>query len=56
MFDVLRKILKDGGRAVVLCANSDDFLRVVPDCFKLENNVPILVSGRKAVVYQYVYH
>ncbi len=56
MFDVFHKLLKEGGRAVVLCANSDVFLRAVPDCFKLENSVPILLSGRKAVVYQFIYH
>jgi len=54
MFEVFAKLLKDGGRAVVLYANDDEFLRAVPDCFKLENSLPILLSGRKAVVYVFV--
>jgi len=51
MFEVFAKLLKDGGRAVVLYANDDELLRAVPDCFKLENNLQILLSGRKAAVY-----
>jgi len=54
MFEVFGKLLKDGGRAVVLYANDDKLLRAVPGCFKLENSLPILLSGRKAVVYVFV--
>jgi tRNA (guanine6-N2)-methyltransferase len=54
MFEVFSKLLKDGGRAVVLYAKNDDFLKTVPGCFKPENNVPILLSGKKAVIYQYI--
>jgi len=54
MFEVFNKLLKDGGRAVVLYANDDEFLRAVPGCFKLENSLPILLSGRKAAVYVFV--
>jgi len=54
MFEVFGKLLKDGGRAVVLYANDDEFLRAVPNCFKLENSIPILLSGRKAVIYQFI--
>ena len=50
MFEVFGKLLKDGGRAVVLYANDGAFLKAVPDCFRLENTVPILLSGKKAVI------
>jgi len=51
MFDVFGKLLKDGGRAAVLYENNDSFLKKVPDNFKLKTNIPILLSGRKAVIY-----
>jgi tRNA G10 N-methylase Trm11 len=54
MFEVFGKLLKNGGRAVVLYAKDDEFLRAVPDFFKLENSIPVLLSGRKAVIYQFV--
>jgi len=54
MFEVFGKLLKDGGRAVVLYANDNEFLKAVPDFFKLENSIPILLSGKKAVIYQFV--
>jgi len=53
MFDVFHKLLKIGGRIVLLCANNDDFMNEVPELFKLENSVPILLSGKKAVIYQF---
>jgi len=53
MFEVFGKLLKDGGRAVVLYASDDELLKTVPSCFKLENSVQILLSGRKAVIYQF---
>jgi len=53
MFSVFEKLLKDGGRAVVLCANKDRLLEAVPGCFRLENSIPILLSGKKAVVFQF---
>jgi len=53
MFDVFKKLLKEGGRAVVLYANDDSFKKAVPGCFKLEGSIPILLSGRKAAVYQF---
>jgi len=54
MFDVFHKLLKDGGRIVVLYANDEEFLNMVLGCFKQENKVPILLSGRKAVIYQFL--
>jgi SAM-dependent methyltransferase len=54
MFDVFHKLLKEGGRVVLLCANNDDFLKDVPESFKLEGKMPILLSGKKAAIFQYV--
>ncbi|MCL2244541.1 MAG: methyltransferase [Treponema sp.] len=54
MFDVFGKLLKDGGRAVVLYANENDFLKAVPCCFELQEKIPILLSGRKAVIYKFI--
>jgi tRNA (guanine6-N2)-methyltransferase len=53
MFDVFHKLLKIGGRIVLLCANNDDFLNEAPDVFQLENRTPILLSGKKAVILQF---
>jgi tRNA G10 N-methylase Trm11 len=54
MFDVFGKLLKDGGRAVLLYANDDTLKKAVPACFKPEKNIPILLSGKKAVIYQFI--
>jgi tRNA G10 N-methylase Trm11 len=54
MFAVFEKLLKDGGRAVVLCANREELLKAVPGCFSLESNIPILLSGRKTEIFQFV--
>jgi len=58
MFEVFNKLLKDGGdsevsgaRAVVLCANDGSFKDVIPECFKIQTQTPILLSGRKAIIY-----
>ncbi|MDR0322202.1 MAG: methyltransferase domain-containing protein [Treponema sp.] len=51
MFELFCGLLKEGGRAVVLCANDDLFLRAVPVCFELQSSIPILLSGRKAVIF-----
>jgi len=53
MFAVFEKLLKDGGRAVVLCANREELLKAVPGCFVLENSVHILLSGKKTVIFQF---
>jgi len=53
MFAVFVKLLKDGGRAVVLCANKEMLLKAVPGCFRLEKSVPILLSGKKTVVFEF---
>ena len=53
MFTVFEKLLKDGGRAVVLCANKDGLLMAIPDCFSLENHIPILLSGKKTAIFEF---
>jgi len=54
MFTVFEKLLKKGGRAVVLCANKEELLKAVPDCFSLENSISILLSGRKTVIFEFI--
>jgi len=54
MFEVFYKLLKDGGRAVVLYSNDDNFLKAAESNFVLKKNIPILLSGRKAVIYVFV--
>jgi tRNA G10 N-methylase Trm11 len=51
MFDVFHKLLKKGGRVVLLCANNDDFMKEAPESFKLEGRIPILLSGKKAAIF-----
>jgi predicted RNA methylase len=53
MFGVFAAMLKEGGRAVVLCAEKDDVLKAVPACLMLQGSVPILLSGKKAVILQF---
>jgi predicted RNA methylase len=53
MFDVFHKLLKEGGKVVLLCANNDDFLNDVHASFRLESKTPILLSGKKAAIFQY---
>jgi tRNA G10 N-methylase Trm11 len=55
MFDVFQKLLKQDGRLVMLCANNDDLVNEAPNTFKLEARTPILLSGKKAAVFQYIY-
>jgi predicted RNA methylase len=50
MFKVFAKLLKDGGRTVVLSANDESLQKAVPGCFKLQESIPILLSGKKAVI------
>jgi tRNA G10 N-methylase Trm11 len=52
MFDVFARLLKEGGRAVVLCAK-DGLLEEHYGGFKLENGTPVLLSGKKAVIYEF---
>jgi len=54
MFEVFYKLLKDGGRAVVLYANDEDFAKAIPASFKLLEQIPILLSGKKAVIYSFI--
>ena len=58
MFNILSKLLKDGGtcsecsraRAVMLYANDENFLKAVPVDFEVQESIPILLSGKKAVI------
>jgi len=54
MFDAFAMLLKTGGRAVVLCANNDEILKTVPASFEIQTQTPILLSGKKAVIYKYI--
>jgi len=61
MFDVFFKLLKDGGRAVILYSrqssqreNIDRFLKAAQSKFIPRKSVPILLSGKKAVIYSLV--
>jgi len=51
MFEVFGKLLKDGGKAVVLYANDESFLKAAAAEFEVEESMPILLSGKKAVIY-----
>jgi len=51
MFEVFDKLLKDGGRAVVLYANDKNFTKAIPASFELQSQIPILLSGKKAVIF-----
>jgi len=51
MFDVFNKLLKDGGRVVLLYAHDDNFQKSIPECFKIQSQINILLSGKKAVIY-----
>jgi 16S rRNA G966 N2-methylase RsmD len=54
MFIVFGKLLKEGGRVVVLCANNS-LAGAAPSGFKAQDSIPILLSGRKAVIYRFLY-
>ena len=54
MFEVFNKLLISGGRVVILYAKDDEFLNNVPPSFKLQNSVPLLLSGKKAVIYCFI--
>ena len=51
MFKTFDKLLKNGGRAAVLYANNENFLKAIPKNFELKNKIPILLSGKKAIIY-----
>ena len=59
MFDIFSVLLKDGGacgevsrvRAVVLYANEESFLNAIHAEFEVKESIPILLSGKKAVIY-----
>jgi tRNA G10 N-methylase Trm11 len=49
MFDVFEKLLKEGGRAVLLLGNTD-IDNTIPASFEIKSKIPILLSGKKAVI------
>jgi predicted RNA methylase len=49
MFRLFGTVLKEGGKAVVLCANREGI--VAASNFRLEEEIPILLSGRKASIF-----
>jgi predicted RNA methylase len=51
MFGVFDTLLKDGGRVVVLGARTDELPRAAGNRFTLQQNIPILLSGKKAAIY-----
>jgi len=51
MFDVFYTLLKNSGRAVVLYINDENFLKAVLTKFNIIKTIPILLSGKKAVIY-----
>jgi len=51
MFGVFAALLKDDGRAVMLGARTDELPRAAGECFVLQKNIPILLSGKKAAIY-----
>jgi len=51
MFDVFYALLKNGGRAVVLYINDEKFFNAALIKFNIQKSVPILLSGKKAVIY-----
>ena len=51
MFDVFSRLLKDGGRAVILYLNDDNFLKAAELNFNLLDSFPVLLSGKKTVIY-----
>jgi predicted RNA methylase len=51
MFDVFSKLLKCGGSAVILYNNDEKFLNAALINFDIIKSVPILLSGKKAVIY-----
>ena len=53
MFGVFDTLLKDGGRVVVLGARTDELPRADGDRFVLQENIPILLSGKKAAIYRF---
>ena len=53
MFRVFGALLKEGGRALVLCAKEDELSGAAAGSFKLRKRVPILLSGRKTAIFQF---
>jgi len=53
MFSVFNTLLKDSGRVVVLGARTDELPRAAGDRFVLQENIPILLSGKKAAIYRF---
>jgi len=54
MFEVFGKLLKEGGRAVVLCANNG-LAGAAASGFTAQDSIPILLSGKKTVIYRFTH-
>jgi len=53
MFRVFGSLFKEEGRAVLLCARQDELINAAGS-FELKKTVPILLSGKKAAIFQFV--
>jgi len=51
MFRVFDLLLKTGGRAVILGDRTDTLLQAAQNRFTVRQNIPILLSGKKAAIY-----
>lgn len=56
MFSVFKTLVKDNGRVVLLGARTDDLLHAAGDFGEVRTTIPILLSGRKAEIYQFAAH
>jgi len=54
MFRVFTILLKNEGRAVILCDRTDTLINAARNRFTVIRNIPILLSGKKAAIYQFV--
>jgi len=54
MFMVFYSLLKEEGRAVLLCARQEEQIIAAAAGFELQKIVPILLSGKKAAIFQFV--
>ncbi|MCL2230926.1 MAG: methyltransferase [Treponema sp.] len=51
MFETFDKLLKEGGRAVVLYKNDENFKNAISASFEFHEQIPILLSGKKAIIF-----
>jgi len=51
MFEIFGKLLKDGGKIILLYANDNSLVKAIPSFFELKSSIPVLLSGKKAVIF-----